>query len=88
VLTGNIQLRDTFPAEKLREAKDVIIALDDGEMKTVNLIAYRLKGEGANYGFAKVSELGGELADAADNLDIKNARKIAQKLQDYLAAQH
>jgi CheY-like chemotaxis protein len=82
------QLRDTFLAEKIREAKDVITALDDGEMKTVNLIAYRLKGEGANYGFAKVSELGGELADAADNLDIKTARKVAQKLQDYLTAQH
>jgi CheY-like chemotaxis protein len=80
-------LRTTFLAEKQREAKDAIIALDNGDMQLVNLIAYRLKGEGSNYGFSKVSDFGAELADAAESLDIKNARKVAQKLHEYLSAQ-
>lgn len=80
-------LRETFLVEKQREAKDAIAALENGDMQVVNLIAYRLKGEGANYGFSKVSDYGAELADAAESLDIKTARKVAQKLQEYLTAQ-
>ena len=84
---GLKDLRSTFLVEKQREAKDAIAALESGDMQLVNLIAYRLKGEGANYGFSKVSDFGAELADAAESLDIKSARKVAQKLQDYLTAQ-
>jgi CheY-like chemotaxis protein len=82
------ELRSTFLTEKQREAKDAISALENGDMQVVNLIAYRLKGEGANYGFSKVSDFGAELADASESLDIKTARKVAQKLQEYLSAQH
>jgi len=80
-------LRATFLAEKKREAKDAVAALDNGDMQLVNLIAYRLKGEGANYGFSKVSDFVAELANAAESLDIKSARKVAQKLEEYLTAQ-
>jgi len=80
-------LRSTFLVEKQREAKDAMAALDNGDMQVVNLIAYRLKGEGANYGFSKVSDYGAELANAAESLDIKTARKVTQKLQEYLTAQ-
>ena len=81
------ELRSTFLVEKQREAKDALSAIENGDMRVVNLIAYRLKGEGANYGFSKVSEFGAELASASETLDIKTARKVAQKLQEYLSAQ-
>ena len=51
---------------------------------TVTQLAFRLKGEGANYGFTKISEFGGTLAQAIEGRDFKTARNVTQKLMAYL----
>jgi CheY-like chemotaxis protein len=77
-------MRSVFLAEKQREIGVALAAIDLGEVETVTQIAYRLKGEGANYGFTKISEFGGTLAQAIEGRDLKTARNITQKLMAYL----
>ena len=79
--------RSTFIAEKRREVSEAIKALDQGDISTVNLLAYRLKGEGANFGFSKVSEFGTELANAVATIDLGGARRVVQLLGQYLEKQ-
>jgi CheY-like chemotaxis protein len=77
-------MRSMFLAEKQREIGVALAAIDMGEIDTVTQIAYRLKGEGANYGFTKISEFGGTLAQAVEGRDLKTARNVTQKLMAYL----
>ncbi len=77
-------MRSMFLAEKQREIGVALAAIDMGEVDTVTQIAYRLKGEGANYGFTKISEFGSTLAHAIEGRDLKTARSVTQKLMAYL----
>jgi CheY-like chemotaxis protein/HPt (histidine-containing phosphotransfer) domain-containing protein len=79
--------RSLFIAEKRRDVEEALAALDQSDFATVVLLAHRLKGEGANFGFGKVSEYGGGLAAAAEAKDEKGARAAAHKLAQYLASQ-
>lgn len=78
-------MRSIFLAEKQREIGVALAAIDAGDVDTVTQIAYRLKGEGANYGFTKISEFGATLAQAMEGRDFKTARNVTQKLMAYLA---
>lgn len=77
-------MRSIFLAEKQREIGVALAAIDAGDTDTVTQLAYRLKGEGANYGFLKISEFGGTLAQAIEGRDFKTARTVTQKLMAYL----
>jgi len=79
-------MRSSFIADKRRETEDVLTALDVGDRRTVELLAYRLKGEGANFGLARVSELGETIAENAAS-NPRKARHAAKQLLDYLAEQ-
>lgn len=77
-------MRAIFLAEKQREIGVALAAIDSGDVDTVIQLAYRLKGEGANYGFSKISEFGGTLAQSIEGRDFKTARNVTQKLMAYL----
>lgn len=79
-----VGMRSVFLAEKQREIGIALAALDMGDFATVLQIAYRLKGEGTNFGFSKVSEFGGAFAKAIEAKDLKTSRNVAQKLLAYL----
>ena len=78
--------RPAFVAEKLHDIKVAMVALDAGDLETVRLMAHRLKGEGANFGFKEVSEFGAALAAACERMDMKTARGTVQKLQAFLTS--
>jgi CheY-like chemotaxis protein len=77
-------MRSIFLAEKQREIGVALAAIDAGDVDTVIQLAYRLKGEGANYGFLKISEFGTTLATSIESRDFKTARNVTQKLMAYL----
>ncbi len=77
-------MRAIFLAEKQREIGVALAAIDSGDVDTVIQLAYRLKGEGANYGFSKISEFGGTLAQSIEGRDFKTARSVTTKLMAYL----
>src|SRR5216684_6178263 len=78
-------MRPEFLMEKDRELRTAMLALDGGDLETVRLLAHRLKGEGANFGFREVSELGAALAVAAEAREMKTARATLQKLRACIA---
>jgi len=78
------KLRPSFVAEKRREVDIAMLALDQNDFRTVRMLALRLKGEGSNFGFNELTQIGGELADAANKMDPKIARKLAQQLVSHL----
>jgi CheY-like chemotaxis protein len=77
-------MRAIFLAEKQRESGVALAAIDIGDVDTVTQLAYRLKGEGSNYGFSKITDFGGSLAHAIEGRDFKTARTVTQKLMAYL----
>ena len=78
-------MRPEFLLEKERELRTATLAIDGGDLETVRLLAHRLKGEGANFGFKEVSDLGATLATAAEARDMRTARATLQKLQACIA---
>jgi len=73
-----------FIAEKRREVDVISLAADTGDFDTVRMLALRLKGEGANFGFSEITSIGGELAQAAANRDPRKLRRLADNLAGHL----
>jgi len=71
-------------AEIQREIGVALSAIEMGDFDAIAEIASRLKNDGANYNFAKLSGLGAALYDTVPNRDIRTARNIAQKLMTYM----
>ena len=76
--------RTVVLAEIQREIGVALSAIEMGDFDTIGEIAARLKDDGANYNFAKLSGLGAALYDTVPNRDIRTARNIAQKLMTYM----
>ena len=76
--------RTVLLAEIQREVGVAISAVEMGDFDTIGEIALRLKDDGANYNFAKLSGLGAALHNTVPNRDIRTARNIAQKLMTYM----
>jgi len=79
------QHRSMFLSEKKNEVSVAIAAMDFGDFGTVRNLAYRLKGEGSNFGYTKISDFGKSLVQSVEKRDIRTARLVAQKLLAYLA---
>jgi len=76
--------RTVVLAEIQREIGIALCAIEMGDFDTIGEIAMRLKDDGANYSFAKLSGLGAALYDTVPSRDIRTARNIAQKLMTYM----
>jgi hypothetical protein len=76
--------RTVVLAEIQREIGVALSATEMADFDTIGEIASRLKDDGANYNFAKLSGLGAALYDTVPNRDIRTARNIAQKLMTYM----
>lgn len=73
-----------FLAEKRRELDVIEMAAETGDFDTVRMLALRLKGEGANFGFSEITSIGHELAQAAANRDPRKLRKLADSLANHI----
>jgi len=76
--------RPEFLSEKRRELAVAKTAMDAGNLEMVRVLAHRLKGEGANFGFREVTALGAALATAIEGNDLKTARVVVDKLQTFV----
>lgn len=77
-------VRPEFLIEKHEEVERAMRAVDAAHFETALLLAHRLKGEGANFGFKEISDLGAMLATAAQNKDFRTARAALEKLRAFL----
>jgi len=82
------ELRDLIPdylTHKRADAAAARAAADRGDFATIAKLGHQMKGDGGSYGFARVSEIGVALMDAARREDRDGARNLADALSDYLA---
>jgi HPt (histidine-containing phosphotransfer) domain-containing protein len=64
----------------------VAAAVASGEPEVVRIFGHRLKGTGASYGFARLSELGAAIEAAALADDLEGAAVLADEVGRYLDA--
>ena len=75
----------TFMENRKKELATLRAAMTDRDFEQLRLVAHRLKGVGASYGFFLISALGKELEDSAR---VENLTSIAHTLdiyEDYLS---
>lgn len=74
-----------FLQNRQKDVQSLRSALDAGAMQTIQSIGHSLKGVGGGYGFIRISEIGAEFEEAADQGDNKTIKVLIAELQDYLA---
>jgi HPt (histidine-containing phosphotransfer) domain-containing protein len=73
-----------FLAHKRDDLRNILDALARNDFDVVNQLAHRLKGEGASYGFAAITEMGRDLERAAKHHDAHAVAVWTNALLGYL----
>jgi HPt (histidine-containing phosphotransfer) domain-containing protein len=73
-----------YLANRRLDVDEVRRALETDDYETIRLIGHRMKGNGAGYGFDRLTELGGVLERAAMNRNTEVIRTCAADVADYL----
>lgn len=74
-----------FLENRHKDAATLQTALAENDMETVQLLGHRMKGDGAGYGFQKISELGDWLETAALRNDLTAIKKHTAALIEFLS---
>ena len=80
-------LRELIPrylANRRLDVAEIRRALETGDYETIRMIGHRMKGNGAGYGFDRLTELGGVLERAALSRDADAILACVVDLADYL----
>lgn len=80
-------LRELIPrylANRRLDVAEIRRALETGDYETIRMIGHRMKGNGAGYGFDRLTELGGVLERAALSGDADAILACVVDLADYL----
>lgn len=81
-------LEDIVPGFLENRRKDIATlqkALAESDAKTIQLLGHRMKGDGAGYGFQKISEIGDELEKAALRNDLPASKQHTDALAEFLS---
>jgi CheY-like chemotaxis protein/HPt (histidine-containing phosphotransfer) domain-containing protein len=87
VIKADPDIADMIPWYLTKVAEDVKAvteALDKKDFETIRVAGHRLKGSGANYGFADLSEMGHQLEQAAEAEDRGRIEWCLKKISVYL----
>lgn len=74
-----------FLQNRQKDVQSLRSALHAGAMQTIQSIGHSLKGVGGGYGFNRISEIGAEFEEAAEQGDNETIKVLIAELQDYLA---
>lgn len=78
------ELIDVIPGYMTRRAQDFLvlkIALAENDFEAIGKIAHKLKGNGASYGFDRLTEIGIDLLAAAHESNATKSGKIIMEMQ-------
>jgi len=67
-----------------RNLKEILDAINVGELNNAAILGHRMKGSGGGYGIQKITELGALIEQEAKNQNPKNVQKYAEELLAYL----
>ncbi len=74
----------TFLSGARRDIAQAGRAIEQREFEYVRVVGHALKGSGISFGFDEVTRLGGMLEHAARNRDPDSARRLCDRIADYL----
>jgi DNA-binding response OmpR family regulator len=83
----NSRVADLIPGFLKNRRQDVIVmigALDRGDFETVQRLGHDMKGAGGSWGFQAITDIGGELEEAAESADSEASRRCVGDLSRYL----
>lgn len=83
------QIRKLAPAYLENRRKEVVELrrmFESQELKSIQNIGHRLKGNGKSYGFARLSEIGAELEIAARDQDVPRVGELIGQLSEFVAS--
>ncbi|MDZ4729889.1 MAG: PAS domain S-box protein [Xanthomonadales bacterium] len=91
VVSEDMGLASLIPGFLLNRRQDVAaiaIALEQSDYEAVRTLGHNMKGSGAGYGFARISEIGASLEHAAQSRATGEIRTQAGELVEYLDGLH
>lgn len=59
-------------------------ALTNGDFESIRILGHNMKGTGGGYGFDALTDIGGEIQQAATSADAGALERLAGELADYL----
>lgn len=83
------EIKDLIPGflkRKRAEVEKINAALATGDFAAAAALAHRIKGEGAAYGFERLTEMGAALERAAKAGDHASAGQLATQVSEYIDA--
>lgn len=75
-----------FLENRRREIEEVRRLLAEGNLKEIYRIGHNMKGSGSGYGFDRISELGWNMAEAAQAEDRDTVIRVTDHLAEYLSS--
>lgn len=74
-----------FLDNRRRDVQRLEAALEQQDLKTIELIGHRMNGDGGGYGFSAISAIGAALEQATARKDLAAIRRHTAELIDFLA---
>ena len=74
-----------FLANRRRDVQTLEAALEQNDLKTIEMIGHRMNGDGGGYGFSAISTMGAALEQATARKDLAAIRRHTAELIDFLA---
>ncbi len=74
-----------FLANRHRDMQRLEAALEQNDLKTIEMIGHRMNGDGGGYGFSAISTMEAALEQAAARKDLAAIRRHTAELVDFLA---
>ncbi len=74
-----------FLENRRRDVQRLEAALEQNDLKTIEMIGHRMNGDGGGYGFSAISTMGAALEQAAARKDLAAIRRHTAELIDFLA---
>jgi|SaaInl8_120m_RNA_FD_contig_21_871642_length_626_multi_10_in_0_out_0_2 HPt (histidine-containing phosphotransfer) domain-containing protein len=81
-------LEEIVPGYLVNRQKDLIAipeALKNDDFDVIRTLGHRMKGSGAGYGFAQITDIGKRLEEAAKGSDAKQIADLNVELSSYLS---
>ena len=79
------QLVPEFLETRKKDVDTLLRCVQSGEFDTIRTLGHNMKGVGAAYGFAPITDIGKKLEEAAKAKDVEEIRRQAAELDTYLA---
>jgi HPt (histidine-containing phosphotransfer) domain-containing protein len=74
----------TFLENRKKDLENIAHALNNGDLKTIEVIAHKLAGNAGSYGLHDLGEIGVELEKGCQNEAIEEIKALHQKYTDYM----